>query len=171
MMAFFRRIREGLKDQCRRQLLRCISLSIMNSAYNTMFQFGLKDFDVYTGAFTLSLTVVALPIIMIIQRAHVEKRTWISSSIVLFGITVALWGMLSGQTIPGLSVIVLLSALLEMALITPSVALIYPEIDAKLFALSILLNNFLFPIIFSIPLIILLQEEIGFVPQKRYKGD
>lgn len=106
VMAFFRRIREGLKDQCRRQLLRCIFLSIMNSAYNTMFQFGLKDFDVYTGAFTLSLTVVALPIIMIIQRAHVEKRTWISSSIVLFGITVALWGMLSGQNISGLSVIV-----------------------------------------------------------------
>ena len=67
--------------------------------------------------------------------------------------------------------IVLLSAILEMALITPSVALIYPEIDAKLFALSILLNNFLFPVIFGIPLIILLQEEMGFIPQKRFRED
>ena len=66
--------------------------------------------------------------------------------------------------------IVLLSAILEMALITPSVALIYPEIDAKLFAFSILLNNFLFQVIFSIPLIILIQEEMGFIPQKRNKG-
>ena len=46
----------------------------------------------------------------------------------------------------------------------------YPEIDAKLFVLSILLNNFLFQVIFSIPLIILIQEEMGFIPQKRYKG-
>lgn len=67
--------------------------------------------------------------------------------------------------------IVFLSAILEMALITPSVALFYPEIDAKLFALSILLNNFLFPIIFGIPLIILIQEEMGFIPQKRAKGN
>lgn len=104
-VAFFRRIREGLKDRCRRQLLRCLFLSILNSAYNTMFQFGLKDFDVYTGAFTLSLTVVALPIIMVMQRAHVDRRTWISSSIVLFGIIVALWGMVSGEELEGLAVI------------------------------------------------------------------
>ena len=58
-----------------------------------------------------------------------------------------------------------------MTLIKPSVALFYPEINAKLFALSILLNNFLFPIIFDIPLIILLQEEMGFIPRKRYKKD
>ncbi len=65
--------------------------------------------------------------------------------------------------------IMMLSAILEMVLITPAVALIYPEIDAGLFALTVLLNTFLFPVIFGIPITILLQEEMGFVPLDRIK--
>ncbi|MBQ1303259.1 MAG: hypothetical protein IIY29_07970 [Firmicutes bacterium] len=43
-------------------------------------------------------------------------------------------------------------------------ALIYPEVDAGLFALSVIVNNTAFPIVFGIPIMILLQEELGFRP-------
>ena len=60
--------------------------------------------------------------------------------------------------------IIILSALLQTVLITPAVALIYPEVDAGLFALSVIANNTAFPIVFGIPIMILLQEELGFRP-------
>ena len=60
--------------------------------------------------------------------------------------------------------IIILSAVLETAIISPAVALIYPSVDASLFALSVLLNNTIFPIVFGIPITILIQEELGFEP-------
>ena len=51
-----------------------------------------------------------------------------------------------------------------MVLITPAVALIYPEVDAGLFALSVFLNTAAFPIVFGVPIMILMQEELGFRP-------
>ena len=69
IMAFFRRILSGLRTDLKRLIIRCIFLSALNSTYNTMYQFGLKSFDVSSGAFTLCLTVVALPVILIIQRS------------------------------------------------------------------------------------------------------
>ena len=58
--------------------------------------------------------------------------------------------------------IIFASAILEMVIITPVVALVYPEVDAFLFGLSVLLNTAGFPIVFGIPVMILMQEEIGF---------
>ena len=55
-------------------------------------------------------------------------------------------------------------ALLETAIITPAVALFYPSVDAAFFALTVFLNTTGFPIFLGIPLAILLQEELGFVP-------
>ena len=106
LLTFYRRIREGLQTDRRKQLMRCLMLSVINGAYNTMYQFGLADFDVSTGAFTLSLTVVALPIILMIRRTQVERKTWLSSAIVLAGICVALSGMLTRSQLPGLSIII-----------------------------------------------------------------
>lgn len=105
VLAFYKRIRDVLRRDWKKILLRCIFLSVLNGAYNTMYQFGLEDFDVSTGAFTLSLTVVALPIILIVQRSRVEKRTWISSAIVLLGIIIALSGVMSRDQLSGLTVI------------------------------------------------------------------
>ena len=104
-LAFGRRIAAGLKTDRKKQLLRCLWLSAINAAYNTMYQFGLEDFDVSTGAFTLSLTVVALPIILILQRSRVERRTWLSSGIVLIGILCAMAGVMTRSQLPGLSLI------------------------------------------------------------------
>lgn len=56
---------------------------------------------------------------------------------------------------------VIISALVQTAIITPMVKLIYPEIYGSLFALTVIINNTLFPIFFGIPTIILMQEELG----------
>ncbi len=69
-----------------------------------------------------------------------------------------------GKSILRHTLILFLSAVLEMGLITPAVALVYPEVDAGLFAVSVILNTTLFPVVFGIPLMILLQEEMGFKP-------
>ncbi len=55
-------------------------------------------------------------------------------------------------------------AFLEMVIIAPAVALVYPDVDAAYFALTVFLNTSAFPVFFGIPLAILLQEELGFVP-------
>ena len=60
--------------------------------------------------------------------------------------------------------IIMLHAVLMMLIITPAVMLIYPDVDAHLFALSVILNHSAFPILFGIPLTILMQEELGFKP-------
>jgi hypothetical protein len=63
--------------------------------------------------------------------------------------------------------ILILSAALQTVLITPAVALLYPEVDAGLFALTVMLNDTAFPIVFGIPLMILLQEELHYQPLRR----
>lgn len=60
--------------------------------------------------------------------------------------------------------ITIVSALLEMLIITPSVAHYYPNVNYIQFAAIVLLNNILFPVLLGIPVIILMQEELGFVP-------
>lgn len=71
------------------------------------------------------------------------------------------------RTIPDLlfhALILVLAAILEASIITPAVAYVYPEVNAKFFALSVLGNTSVFPIVFGIPLAIVLQEELGFSP-------
>ena len=53
-------------------------------------------------------------------------------------------------------------AVLEALIITPSVAVFYPEVDWKLFFVTVVLNTALFPMFVGIPLTILIQEELGF---------
>ena len=56
------------------------------------------------------------------------------------------------------------SAIVQAGLITPAVEMIYPEVGSVLFAATVLLNNSVFPIMLGIPLMILMQEELGFKP-------
>lgn len=62
--------------------------------------------------------------------------------------------------------IVLCCAITQAIIITPAVAAFYPDIDARLFASTMLMNETLFPIVFGIPVIILMQEELGIAPLK-----
>ena len=105
VLAFFKRIKSELRADFKRLFFRCLMLSAITMAYNTMYQFGLKDFDVSNGAFTLSLTVVALPIIIILQRQKVDKKTWFSAVLVLAGICISLYSVMTRSQIPGLTLI------------------------------------------------------------------
>lgn len=53
------------------------------------------------------------------------------------------------------------TAVVEALIITPVVELTYPEVSAFLFAMTVLLNVTVFPIALGIPLMILMQEELG----------
>ena len=57
------------------------------------------------------------------------------------------------------------SAALEALLITPTVMLAYSDVDAILFAETVFLNGTVFPLLLGIPLMILMQEEFGFLPR------
>ena len=61
-------------------------------------------------------------------------------------------------------------ALLEAAVITPFVAMIYPDVAYMTFAKIVFLNTSIFPILPGIPIIILMQEELGFEPLQRNAG-
>ena len=59
---------------------------------------------------------------------------------------------------------ILAASLLETAIISPAVATAYPDVDVAFFALTVLGNTTIFPILIGIPVTILMQEELGFVP-------
>ena len=114
-LCFARKVIEAIKKHGKRLFKYVLSLAAMNTVYNLLYIFGLRYFDVSTGAFTISITAVAC-------------------------------------------------TLVQALIITPAVAFHYPDVDAVLFFISVLANGSLFPIGFSIPFIIMLQEELGFSP-------
>lgn len=103
--AFFRKIKEQLFSRGKQFLLRCLLLSIMNVSYNLLYLIGLKSFDVTTGAFTLSMTVVVLPVILLTLGNSVGKKTLVSAFLVFCGICINLIGTISGVNVMGLAMV------------------------------------------------------------------
>ena len=60
------------------------------------------------------------------------------------------------------TMLIICAAFLETLIITPAVAIVYPTVDIRLFATTVMLNSSLFPMGLGIPLTILMQEELGF---------
>ena len=60
------------------------------------------------------------------------------------------------------SLTLLIVAILQAAIITPFVAILYPDVDWKLFFATVVFNTAVFPILFGIPLIYLMREKLGF---------
>lgn len=54
----------------------------------------------------------------------------------------------------------IVTAILQALIITPAVAINYPDVNAVEFAVSVILNTSVFPISFGIPIIILMKEEM-----------
>ena len=63
--------------------------------------------------------------------------------------------------------LIAISALMEAIIITPAVKWVYSEIDVILLFSTVVLNGAVFPIMIGIPLMILMQEELGFKPLKK----
>ncbi len=99
---FFKRIKREMSKSSKKILLKCLLLGVLNCAYNALFMYGLKSFDVSTGAFTFSMTVVVLPVVLITMRKTVGAKTWISVALVLSGIVIALGGSLTQIPYAGL---------------------------------------------------------------------
>ena len=73
----------------------------------------------------------------------------------------------SGKSLLRQSIVTVASAILQAVMITPAVELVYPEVQSLVFAITVILNGTVFPIMLGIPLMILMQEELGFVPISR----
>ena len=65
--------------------------------------------------------------------------------------------------------LIVISAALEALVITPFVVLWYPDVNAVVFFVTVLINGTAFPTFIGIPLIILIQEELRFTPMTRPK--
>lgn len=87
---FFKRIKTELKRSSKKLLLRCLMLGALNCTYNTLYLYGLDYLDVSTGAFTFSMTIVVLPVVLLTMRKTVTKKTWLSVALALSGIVIAL---------------------------------------------------------------------------------
>jgi drug/metabolite transporter (DMT)-like permease len=99
---FFKRVTAELQRASKKLLLRCLLLGALNCVYNTLYQYGLSYFDVSSGAFTFSMTIVVLPVILLTMRKTVTKKTWLSVALALGGIIVALGPTLAGTQVTGL---------------------------------------------------------------------
>ena len=106
LLCFFKRIKTALKNGGKKLLLTGVLLSVLNCGYNVMYQYGLKKFDVSSGAFTISMTVVILPVILMMKRQNVDKKTWVSAILVLAGIVISYLGKLGTISVPGLLMLI-----------------------------------------------------------------
>ena len=69
-----------------------------------------------------------------------------------------------GRTIALMAATMVVCACIQAAIIMPAVAYFYPDVDATVFFATVVGNSIVFPLGFTIPCIILLQEGFGFRP-------
>ena len=93
-----------LRQHGRTLFLKCLLLAALSASYNTMYLYGMKWFDVAAGAFTLCMTVVVLPVILLSIRRCVPLETWLSVMLVTMGICLALGPSLRGEQLAGLAI-------------------------------------------------------------------
>ncbi len=77
----------------------------------------------------------------------------------------------SGKTLLIHVLLTVFSAVIQALIITPVVGIAYPDIDLTLFSVTVFLNGTVFPIALGIPLIIFMQEELGFQPKQHVRRD
>ncbi len=104
---FWKRLKAEWKRASKKLLLRCLLLGALNCVYNTLYLYGLDYLDVSTGAFTLSMTIVVLPVVLLTMRKTVTKKTWLSVALALSGIAVALGSNIAGMQASGLLIMLL----------------------------------------------------------------
>lgn len=103
---FRRRIAAALREGGWRFALAGLGLAALSAAYNTLYLFGMQSLDVASGAFTFSMTVVVLPVVLLTMRRRVAAETWLSVALVLAGIALALGASVRATNAPGLAVLV-----------------------------------------------------------------
>ena len=102
--AFYRRAIEACRMHWRKLLSGCLGLAILSAVYNTLFLYGMKSFDIASGAFTICMTVVVLPVVLLTMHRKIALKTWISVFFVCTGIVLALGRTLHVKQLAGLGV-------------------------------------------------------------------
>ena len=67
-MCFFRKIKAEIVKEGKCLVIRSALLAVLYFTYNIMYIFGWKAFDVLTGDFTISMTVIFMPALMLLMR-------------------------------------------------------------------------------------------------------
>ena len=100
---FFKRIKTEMRRAGKQILLRCLFLGLLKCGYDVLYLYGLNMFDVTSGAFTISLTVVVMPFLLLILRKKVTLKIWISVALILSGILFALIGNITPDQLWGVA--------------------------------------------------------------------
>ena len=88
-MCFFRKIKAEIVKEGKRLVVQSALLALLYFTYNIMYIFGWKSFDVLTGDFTISMTVIFMPALMLLMRQKVGVKVLISSALIAVGIIIA----------------------------------------------------------------------------------
>ena len=88
-MCFFRKIKAEIVKEGKRLVIRSALLAVLYFTYNIMYIFGWKSFDVLTGDFTISMTVIFMPALMLLMRQKVGVKVLMSSAFIAVGIIIA----------------------------------------------------------------------------------
>lgn len=149
-VCFFKRVKKEISTSGKKTLLRCLLLGLLNCGYNVLYLYGLNDFDVSTGAFTFSMTVVVLPVVLITMRKTVGAKTWASVVLVLVGIVVALGGNIA--SVPPLGLLLMFMGCVVRAVFIVKLNEYAKEHDAV--SLSVFISVFVAVISFVIWLVL-----------------
>ena len=101
-LSFFGRITGYIRENTKRVMLRSLLLAVMNCIYNALYLYGFQNLDLSTGAFSISITAVILPIVLITMNRNVEKKNWISSIVIMLGIVLALMDTIKKEQLMGI---------------------------------------------------------------------
>lgn len=98
---FAKRILQAIRNDKHTIVRRMALLSVLNLSYNALIIMSLRYFNATTSAFLLTMTMVALPFLLLALRREVPSHTWITAGLVLVGVIVAVApGYIASQT-PG----------------------------------------------------------------------
>ena len=101
-MCFFRKIKGEIRKEGKAIVLRCAMLAVLYFVYNVMFIYVWKNFDPLTGSYTISTTVVLMPLLLFLMRKKIGVKMLISSALIGAGIVIAFTaneGQLSMQSL------------------------------------------------------------------------
>ena len=85
------------------------------------------------------------------------------------GISKTPFSLRTGKSLLKQTAVIAVSAIVQAALITPAVKMIYPDVSGWVFAITVLLNSSVFALMLGTPLMILMHEELGFKPMPHLK--
>ena len=80
----FRKIKGEIRKEGKAIVLHCAMLAILYFVYNVMFIYVWKNFDPLTGSYTISTTVVLMPLLLFLIRKKIGVKMLIITPFVAY---------------------------------------------------------------------------------------